>query len=114
MRPWIPSAPDKLSEFSQFEPLLKVRAQYRPLYASTYQMASWVWYETKNPFFKLKGMSRLDLFDTFPEAVPSEFPIYIAMKRYTSMPDWIEQDSQFKVSEVASLENDLVIMKVDK
>jgi 4-amino-4-deoxy-L-arabinose transferase-like glycosyltransferase len=114
IRPWIPSAPDKLSEFSQFEPLLSIRNQYQPLYASTYQMASWVWYETKNPIFKLKGMSRLDLFDTFPEAIPAQFPIYIAMRRYTSMPDWIEQDSQFKVSEVASLENDLVIMRVDK
>lgn len=112
--PWIPRAPEKLSEFSQFEPLLDQRSKYEPLYASTYQMASWVWYQTKTPFFKLHKMSRFDLFDTYPEGMPQNFPIYIAMKRYTDIPDWIKKDPQYKVREVDSLENDLVIVRVDK
>lgn len=114
IKPWIPQAPERLSEFSQFEPILEKRKQYQPLYASTYQMASWVWYETKVPFFKLHQMSRFDLFDTYPEGRPQSFPIYIAMKRYTEMPPWIENDPQYRVSEVESFENDFVIIKVDR
>lgn len=113
VRPWIPSAPEKLSELSQFRPLIEKRFKYEPMYASTYQMASWIWYETKVPFYKLKGISRIDLFDTFEESVPTKYPIYIAMKRHTPLPHWIEgKNSLYKVTEVESLENDLVIIKV--
>lgn len=114
IKPWIPNAQEKLTEFTQFEPLIEARPNFEPLYASTYQMASWVWYETKKPIFKLHKMSRFDLFDTYPEGNPQEFPIYIAMKRHTDIPEWIKNDPQFKVTEVESLENDLVIVRVDK
>lgn len=113
IRPWIPNAPERIEEFSQFEPIVPVIEQYDPLYASTYQMASWLWYTTKKPRYKLEKMSRFDLFDTFPEATPSQYPFFIAMKVNTSLPVWIDENG-LKVSQVATLEKELVIMKVEK
>ena len=114
IKPWIPSAPDKLSEFTQFEPLLKKSEQYKPIYASTYQMASWLWFATKQPHYKLNAMSRYDLFDTFPESKPSSYPIYVMMKANSDLPEWIQKDPQYVVSQVESLDNDLVIVRIDR
>jgi 4-amino-4-deoxy-L-arabinose transferase-like glycosyltransferase len=110
--PWTQNAPDKLSEYSQFSPLIKLREKYSPLYASTYQMASSIWYETKVPFFKLNKMSRRDIFDTFPEGTPQFYPIFVVKRSFSDMPNWI--DSSYKVSEVEKVENDFVVMKVEK
>lgn len=114
IKPWIPSAPDKLSEFTQFDPLIGKSEKYQPLYASTYQMASTLWYETKRPVFKLNAMSRYDLFDTFPESRPTRYPVYVMMKRNSDLPEWIRIDPVFIVSEVESLDNDLVIIRIDR
>lgn len=113
-RPWIPSAPGKLAEFSEFRTVSEARSRYEPLYASTYQMASWVWFDTKTPFFKLRGMSRYDIFDTFPEGDPQKVPFYVALRKGTDMPPWITQDPEWKVQEVETLGEDFVVVKVDR
>lgn len=114
LKPWVPFAPEKLSELNQFEELAKNRSKYEPLYASTYQMASWVWYKTKVPFFKLHGMSRLDLFDTYEEGTPQKFPIYVALRRHTPLPDWIQTGPSYKITEVESFDNDFTIVRIDR
>jgi len=114
IKPWIPSAPEKLSEFSQYEPLLKKSEQYEPLYASTYQMASWLWYETKKPVYKLHRMSRFDFFDSFAQGIPLSYPIYVMLKRDSDLPEWIKNDPQYIVSEVENLDNDLLIVRVNR
>jgi 4-amino-4-deoxy-L-arabinose transferase-like glycosyltransferase len=114
LKPWIPNAPDKLSEFTQFKPLIDKLDQNQPLYASTYQMASWLWYKTKKPVYKLNAMSRFDLFDSFPEGKPTQWPIHIMMKRDSDLPEWIRNDSQYIVSEVESLDNDLIIVRISR
>ncbi len=113
-RPWIPNAPEKVSEFSQFEPIHQMRAKYEPLYANTYQMASWVWYRGQKPFYKLLRMSRYDLFDSMPEGQPQQGTFYVAMKNYDELPEWIKTDAQFKVTRVEELENEFVIVRVEK
>ncbi len=112
--PWLPAAPEKFKELTQFSPLLKIRERYQPLYASTYQMASWVWFETKQPFFKVQGISRRDIFDTYDEGRPTEFPFYLAVKRDTEISDWLSKDLSIHVTEAEVLDNDLVILKVEK
>lgn len=111
--PWIPQAPEKIEEFDQFKPILAVQSQYQPLYASTYQMASWLWYTTKVPTYKLLQISRFDFFDTLPQAKPQSFPFFVALKKGTSLPLWIGENS-LQVSVVDSLEKDLVILRVDR
>lgn len=111
IHPWMPNAPDKLSEFSQYEPVLLAQRRYAPLYTSNYQMASWLWYQSKKPIFKLNGMSRKDLFDDFPESKPSQFPIYLAMPEQVPLPPWIEEN-KLSVTEIEKLQNNLVIVKI--
>lgn len=113
VRPWIPNAPERVEEFSQFDPLISVIQEYQPFYASTYQMASWLWYTTKRPVYKLEKMSRFDIFDTFPEATPTQYPFYIGMRINTSMPSWMAEQG-LKISQIKSLDKDLVIVKVEK
>lgn len=111
--PWIPQAPERIEEFSQFKPLIEVRSQYEPLYASTYQMASWVWYTTKNPIFKLKQMSRYDFFDHFPQSEPTTYPFYIAIVKDTPLPGWIA-DQNLVATLAEELDKNLIIVKVEK
>lgn len=111
---WLPAAPEKLHELTQYSILKTKPREYNPLYASTYQMASWIWFENKEPFFKLHGISRFDLFDTFPEGQPSKNPFYIAVKKDTEMPNWIIKNPSYHVTEVEALKDDFVILKVEK
>ncbi len=112
--PWVPSAPDKFSEFTQFEPLIKKTKSYEPMFASTYQMASWLWYETKEPVYKLRGTSRFDLYDTFAESEPQSYPIYVMIKKDADLPEWITKDPQYSVTTVETLDNDLQIVRVSR
>lgn len=108
-------AADKANELIEFTTILPAREKYEPLYASTYQMASWVWHETKNPFYKLHKMSRKDLFDDFNEGIPSTYPIYVAMKDQTALPDWIENNmNDFDVNIVEKLAHNFVVIRIDK
>lgn len=109
--PWLPNAPEKMAELTQFQTVVDARERYQPLYGSTYQMSSWVWYQTKKPFYKLREMSRRDFFDELPEGLPTEVPFYMAMKATTWIPDWVT--TKYKITEVEKLENDFVIMKME-
>ncbi len=111
--PWFPGAPEKIEELTQFKVISEVRKKYDPLYASTYQMASWVWYDTQMPFFKLNQMSRRDIFDDFIEGVPTQYPIYVAMKENTSLPDWVNE-KKLVVTEIERLPNQFVVIKIEQ
>ncbi len=109
--PWLPSAPEKLAELSQFQTIVDVQKKYSPLYGSTYQMSSWVWYQTKVPFYKLHEMSRRDLFDDFQEGFPTQYPYFIAMKANTYIPEWVSEKN--RITEVEKLPNDFVVVRVE-
>ena len=113
VKPWIPSAPEKLSELSQFRPIISKIDQYQPLYANTYQMASWLWYETKKPVYKLNQMSRYDMFDTFPQGRPQVFPIYLAMKTYDEIPAWISRDPLRRMTTVEKMADQFIIVRIE-
>jgi 4-amino-4-deoxy-L-arabinose transferase-like glycosyltransferase len=111
--PWTSRPPEKIEEFFQFDSLLAVKDQYQPLYASSYQMASWLWYKTKNPTYKIFQMSRIDFFDHFSQSIPDVFPYFVAVPADFSLPDWMIE-KKLKVSEVRKLEKNFIIIKVDK
>lgn len=111
--PWIPFAPEKINELSEFEPLLAAQTKYQPFYASSYQMASWLYYTTKTPIKKFPGISRVDFFDRLDSELPETYPIYIAIKEYTSMPEWLTQEN-YKITTVEKLNRGLIIVRIDK
>lgn len=78
---------NKLSEPKKYSENIKALDHYRPLYTSTYQMASSIWYFSHIPTFKLRGESRPDFFDQLPESIPSENIFYYLKEDYQDLPD---------------------------
>lgn len=106
---------NKANELIEFSTIVPARDKYDPLYASTYQMASWVWHKTKKPFYKLHKMSRKDLFDDFEQGMPKSYPIFVAMKDQTALPEWIENNMEkYNVTLVEKLANNFVIIRIEE
>lgn len=84
---------EKLHEPYLFQEFSRLAQDYRPLYADSYQMASSIWYFTKVPTYKLKEMSRIDFFDTFPEATPRSDRFYLLQKEGNLLPQWFEEQN---------------------
>lgn len=100
---------EKVNEPYAFQELSEVAKEFQPLYASTYQMASSIWYFSKVPTFKLHGISRFDFFDTLPESQPSGSHFYLVKRPTNGLPSWIsEQQWQMKKIKDVSLEFELL------
>jgi hypothetical protein len=67
----------KIKELFEYQDLPKVVGSYRPLYASSYQMAAQLSYMMGEPVPKVFGMARRDYFDSLPEAVPQARRYYV-------------------------------------
>lgn len=104
--------PGKLKELTQYSKISEVRGQYAPLYAETYQMASALWYSTKNPFYKLNGMSRYDFYDTLPGGYPTSKVFYLAMDKDGSFPDWLRL-GPYKSKVVEKLDDTFIILRLE-
>ncbi|MBX2988183.1 MAG: glycosyltransferase family 39 protein [Bdellovibrionaceae bacterium] len=62
---------EKILEPYRFLSLRELPKQEPPLFASSYQMASSLWYLSKVPVYKLAGMNRFDMYDLWGESTPS-------------------------------------------
>lgn len=110
---WIPNAPEKLKEVSTFQVTLAAKQKYVPLYAESYQMASFIWYQTKSPTYKLFQMSRVDFFDSLPQSRPTSTPFYVVMDRNASLPIWID-DGGYQKEVQEELGPTFIVLKIDK
>ncbi len=104
---------EKVSEPFEFQQLSILTKEYYPLYASSYQMASSLWYFSKMPVFKLKDISRYDFFDTFPEAKPSSSPFYLIKREANGLPSWISQE-QWSGKVLRHIDPDYVLIEFTK
>ena len=103
----------KLSEPFYFRPLISVFDRYEHLYASTYQMASYLWFYRQAPVYKLESMSRFDFYDTLPEARPEKLPFYILMDQASELcPPWNEKEYNKEVIE--QIGKNFYVLKVSK
>ncbi|WP_413576330.1 ArnT family glycosyltransferase [Bdellovibrio sp. HCB290] len=100
----------KISEPFDYELLAKETVNYQPLYGDSYQMASSLWYFSKNPVFKLQGISRYDYFDTFTEAKPQENKFYLVKREGNGLPGWISEQ-QWTYQEVRKVAPDFVVLE---
>lgn len=82
----------KINESYYFEDMSHLALEYKPLYAQTHQLTSAIWYFTKNPTYKIRGMNRYDFYDTLPESIPSGNLFYLIKRPETPMPDWVGQE----------------------
>jgi 4-amino-4-deoxy-L-arabinose transferase-like glycosyltransferase len=87
--PMIRTLDPKLSEPYELKELSHLAYDFSPLYAGTYQMASSIWYFSKKPTFKLRGISRYDFFDTLNESLPKEKKFFLLKHVSTNLPQWL-------------------------
>lgn len=112
-KPWYPGCPEKLCEPGRYQAVKGILKDYQPFRASNYQMASYLWFQLREPVYKLYDMSRRDFFDTFPEAKPTEASFYVAKHLETNLPPWLAENN-YKVETVKSIDEDLVLLRVYK
>jgi 4-amino-4-deoxy-L-arabinose transferase-like glycosyltransferase len=76
----------RLSESRDYHQLFVQTQSFRPLYVSTYQVASSFWFLSKLPVYKLRGASRIDEFDFMENSNPQEDVFYFLKEREQSIP----------------------------
>lgn len=97
----------------RFRPLAPLQKEYSPLYASTYQIASAIWFENKTPIYKLRGMSRYDFYDTLPQSLPQEDTFYLIQENWTELPDWVKK-AGYKEETIKKIEPHYLLVKVSR
>jgi 4-amino-4-deoxy-L-arabinose transferase-like glycosyltransferase len=112
-RTWYPGCPDKLCEPRRYEVVMDIAKDYQPFLASNYQMASYLWFQTKKPHYKLYDMSRTDYFDHFPEAVPQASTFYLVKHLETLLPQWI-QEKNYNFEVVKRVDDELELLRIFK
>lgn len=110
---WKNPPAERLSEPFRFKELIPLVKEYQPLYASSYQMASYLWYNTKRPVYKIRHISRNDFFDYFPEAKPTQDLFYVVKFKDTDFPEWITQEN-YRVNLVRAIDSELELLRVSK
>ncbi len=79
---------DKLREPYYYDALYSENlGTYSPLYVGSYQMASKLWFHSKKPVMKLRGMTRLDFFDFMKESEPEGDTFYLLAERDRTIPE---------------------------
>lgn len=101
---------DKVAEPYHFQEVAEQTKDLRPLYASSYQMASSLWYFSKDPVFKLKEISRYDFFDTLPEATPSSDHFYLVKRDTNGIPSWISEE-QWQMKEIRRISPNFIVLE---
>nr|WP_295902371.1 glycosyltransferase family 39 protein [uncultured Bdellovibrio sp.] len=101
---------EKVQEPYVLQEISSIAHEYHPLYASSYQMASSIWYFSKVPTFKLQGISRYDFFDTLPEAQPQGNVFYLVKRERNGLPKWISEQ-QWQMKEIKKISPDFVLLE---
>ena len=85
----------RLVEGKKYELLFDASKDYKPLYLSTYQSASYFWFLSKEPRYKLKGSSRIDFYDFLPQSTPAEKSFFFMKEQYQSIPSDFLKSHEF-------------------
>jgi 4-amino-4-deoxy-L-arabinose transferase-like glycosyltransferase len=101
----------KISEAFRYRVLGELVNESTPLYASSYQLASSLWYVSKTPVYKLSGMSRMDMYDFWPESIPSEKKFRLLREEGRELP---EEASSWSVRFMNSPAPGLELLEIER
>lgn len=110
---WKNPPSDKLTEPFQYAELIPEMRNFSPMYATSYQMASYLWFHTKKPVYKIYQTSRIDFFDYFSQSKPQEPVFYVAKNKDTDFPEWFLK-LEYKISVAKEVNSNLEILKVTR
>lgn len=77
---------EKIAEPYRFQRLKELPLEAAPLFTSSYQLASSLWYATRTPVYKLAGMNRKDMFDFWELSVPQGDFFYLLRDETLRLP----------------------------
>ena len=99
-RPILNSDPTKLKtwEFVRFKALVPIAKKNPDFFASSYQMAGALSFETGRTVAKLKGINRPDFFDIHPIGIPTTPTFTVALENDWPWPEWIASSGYHIVS----------------
>jgi 4-amino-4-deoxy-L-arabinose transferase-like glycosyltransferase len=110
---WKRPSVERLTEPFRYAALVSEIDRFQPFYATSYQMASYLWFQTGRPVYKIYQTSRVDFFDYFPQAKPGESVFYVAKNKDTDFPNWFLQLG-YKISVAKEIDSNLEILRVSK
>jgi hypothetical protein len=86
---------------TQIDEILPLVERLKPLYGSSYQIASLLTWRSQVFIPKLNGLSRFDFFDTLPESNPTEKKIFV-LKHFDSI--WPDKYKKYNKTRLESFE----------
>ncbi len=86
--PFNKNAKTKYNEVFYYQPLIELRQKYTNLYGGNYQIASYLWFYSKLPTYKLKDISRRDHYDFLEESKPVSPVFYVVKEPHVNLPYW--------------------------
>lgn len=92
----------KLYRSTQAQQIWPELKDYKPLYGPSYQMASLLSWVSQENIPKLRGLSRLDFYDSLPESLPAADVFYVLKIDYSH---WPESYSGYKKIKIRSFDN---------
>lgn len=101
---------EKLTEPYKTQSWLSLPFEFQPLYASTYQLASLLWWRSQYPVYKLPGMSRYDFYDEIAAPPITAKVFYLLVEKDNNLPDWIST-REWNREDVRKLDEKHLIIK---
>lgn len=102
----------RLTEGTLYKRIHAQSEPFKPLYTSNYQSASYLWFLSKAPVYKLRYSSRHDEFDLMPASDPKEEFFYFLKEGYQVIPP--QQEIKFSFERVAVLDHNFEVYKAIK
>lgn len=107
----VPALQDKFNEPFKAKAWSTFPNDYKPLYASTYQLASLMWWTSQKPVYKLPGMSRYDFYDEIAQEPLDVNAFYLLKEIHNNLPDWVETQ-RWTVEEINKLDDKHILLRV--
>lgn len=102
----------RLTEGLVYKKIFLQSQKYSPLYTSTYQSASYFWFLSKKPYYKLRFSSRTDEYDFMDSSLPQEEVFYFLKEKYQTIP--AQHLIRYNFEKLTDLENNFEIYKATK
>ena len=100
--PFSAAVKKNLVNSTQLSGILPLIETHQPLYGPSYQFSSLLSWKTQKSIPKLKGLSRVDFYDSLPESTPSTASFFVL--KY-DISDWPKEYDIYKKIKIQSFDN---------
>lgn len=112
--PSIRNINEKISEPYHMREIAHDIKGFNNIYGSSYQISSSLWYFTKKPVYKIRGISRFDFFDSLERGEPKSEEFYLVKKKTDHFPDWLTNNSNWTSTELKSYHDFYQLLKLER